>query len=144
MGFGLPSAVGVQLAQPHALVVCIAGDGSLQMNIQELATLKSLHLPVKIILLDNAALGMVRQWQYLFYDRRFSHTDLSDNPDFVKVAEAYGLAAWRVEKEKELATALAECFAYEGPGLVSVKISPDANVSPMVKGGDPLDFFTLE
>ena len=144
MGYGLPAAMGAQLALPEALVVNMAGDGSLQMNIQEMATIKGQNLPVKIVVFDNGALGMVHQWQYLFYDRRFSHTDLSDNPDLAKIAEAYGIAAWRVTTEKELIPAMQECFAHDGPGLVNVKISPDANVSPMVKAGDPLDRFTLE
>jgi acetolactate synthase-1/2/3 large subunit len=89
MGFALPAAVGVQLAKPDETVLCVSGDGGFQMNIQELATVHRLGLPIKMVIIDNKYLGMVRQWQQLFYDRNYAETDLSDNPDFVAIGQAY-------------------------------------------------------
>ena len=97
MGFGLPAAIGAQLQDPKAQVICVSGDGSSQMNLQELATLRRYKLPVKIVLLDNQALGMVRQWQELFFDKRYSEIDLTDNPDFIALAQAFGIEALHVE-----------------------------------------------
>ena len=94
MGFALPAAVGVQLAKPDTCVLCVSGDGGFQMNIQELATIHRLGLPVKMVIIDNKYLGMVRQWQQLFYERNYAETDLSDNPDFVEIAKAYKIPAF--------------------------------------------------
>src|SRR5690606_39224515 len=96
MGFGLPAALGAQLADPDATVVCVSGDGSFLMNVQELATLGRYRLPVKIVLLDNQRLGLVRQWQQLFFEQRYSETDLSDNPDFVALAQSFGIDSFHL------------------------------------------------
>ena len=102
MGYGLPAAIGAQFACPDATVINVSGDGSIMMNLQELATLRRYELPIKMVLIDNHALGMVRQWQELFHDRRYSEVDLSDNPDFVKVAESMGVPAFRVEHRSDV------------------------------------------
>ena len=132
MGFGLPAAIGAKLATPDAEVVCVSGDGSIMMNIQELATLRRYGIAVKIVLLDNRALGMVRQWQELFFTERYSEVDLSDNPDFAAVARAFGIAAIGIERRDQVEAALAALFAAEGPFLLHVKIDPRANVWPLV------------
>ncbi|MBK6333936.1 MAG: acetolactate synthase 2 catalytic subunit [Thermomonas sp.] len=132
MGFGLPAAIGAQLQDPAARVVCVSGDGSIQMNIQELATLRRYQLPVKIVLLDNQALGMVRQWQELFFDKRYSEVDLSDNPDFVALARAFGIKALHVDRADGMDAALQALLATEGPALLHVAIDTAANVWPLV------------
>lgn len=132
MGFGLPAAIGAQQALPQAQVVCVSGDGSIMMNIQELATLKRYRLPVKIVLLDNQALGMVRQWQELFFDQRYSEVDLSDNPDFTAVAAAFGITALHVDRADGVDAALAALLATDGPALLHVAIDTAANVWPLV------------
>lgn len=132
MGFGLPAAFGAQEACPNAQVICVSGDGSIMMNIQELATLKRYRLPVKIVLLDNQALGMVRQWQELFFDKRYSEVDLSDNPDFAAIAEAFGIRALRVDKAAGIEAALQALLAADGPTLLHVPIETAANVWPLV------------
>src|SRR5690606_719897 len=98
MGFGLPAAMGVKLGHPEAEVVCVTGDGSIMMNIQELATLRRYGVAVKIVLLDNSSLGMVRQWQELFFAERYSETDLSDNPDFAEITRAFGIHAESIDR----------------------------------------------
>src|SRR5436309_6646379 len=98
MGFALPAAIGVQLAKPEACVLCISGDGGFQMNIQELATVHRLGLPIKMVIIDNKYLGMVRQWQQLFYQRNYAETDLSDNPDFVAISKAYKIHGQRISE----------------------------------------------
>jgi len=135
MGYGLPAAIGAQLADPDARVIAISGDGSFMMNIQELATVKRYNLPVKIVLFDNQALGMVRQWQELFFEKRYSEVDLSDNPDFAKVAEAFGIPSFRVEKRDEVDGAIDRLLNEKGPLLVHVLIDPAANVWPLVPPG---------
>lgn len=132
MGFGLPAAIGAQLQSPDAQVVCVSGDGSFLMNVQELATLRRYGLPVKIVLLDNQALGMVRQWQELFFDKRYSEIDLSDNPDFVAIARAFGVQALHVERADALERALQALLAADGPALLHVAIDTAANVWPLV------------
>ncbi len=104
MGFALPAAIGVQLAKPETTVVCVSGDGGFQMNIQELATVQRLKLPIKMVIVDNKFLGMVRQWQQLFYQRNYAETDLSDNPDFVEIAKAYKIDALRIWEKKPCAS----------------------------------------
>lgn len=131
MGFGFPAAVGVQIANPDRLVVDIAGDGSIQMNIQELATVATYKLPVKIVLLNNGYLGMVRQWQEIFCEKRYSATTLQ-NPDFCKLAEAYGVKALEVKEPEEVRAKLEEALNYPGPVLVDCQINPEENVMPMV------------
>jgi acetolactate synthase-1/2/3 large subunit len=135
MGFGLPAAIGAQMANPNRTVVAICGDGGFQMSIAELATLKRFDLPVKILLIDNQRLGMVRQWQELFYDRRYSHTDLSDNPDFVAVARGYGIRAERVEDAGELRDALERFFRAKEPSLLHCACFPAENVWPLIPPG---------
>src|SRR5690606_36957434 len=132
MGFGLPAALGAQVENPAARVVCVSGDGSFLMNVQELATLRRYGLPVKIVLLDNSALGMVRQWQELFFDKRYSEIDLSDNPDFAEVARAFGIDALHVDKAEDVEDALRALLAAPGPALLHVAIDTAANVWPLV------------
>ena len=138
MGYGFPAAIGAQLAHPEKLVIDIAGDGSIQMNIQELATAVSYDLPVKIVILNNGYLGMVRQWQELFYNRNYSATQLQKNPDFVKLAEGYGAQGFRVEKKEELVPVLKEAFATKKTCIVDVWVEPEENVYPMVPAGASL------
>jgi acetolactate synthase-1/2/3 large subunit len=132
MGFGLPAAIGAQLQNPAAQVVCVSGDGSFLMNVQELATLGRYRLPVKIVLLDNQRLGLVRQWQQLFFDGRYSETDLSDNPDFGALAHAFGITAFRLDHADGVEHALRRLLACEGPVLLHVCIDVEANVWPLV------------
>ncbi len=139
MGYGFPAAIGAQFARPEATVFEIAGDGSFQMNIQELATVARNNTPVKIALLNNGYLGMVRQWQELFYQRRYSHTRLNGNPDFVKVADAYGVAGIRVQKSEEVRPALEKALKIDGPVLLDFCIDPEENVFPMVPTDERLD-----
>ena len=132
MGFGLPAAIGAQMQNPAARVVCVSGDGSFLMNVQEMATLKRYRLPVKIILLDNQALGMVRQWQELFFEKRYSEIDLSDNPDFAEVARAFGMQALYLDKAADVDAALQALLDAPGPALLHVAIDTAANVWPLV------------
>ncbi|MGV8923840.1 MAG: acetolactate synthase 2 catalytic subunit [Thermomonas sp.] len=137
MGFGLPAAMGAQVSLDEkrnrdAQVICVSGDGSIMMNIQELATLKRYRLPVKIVLLDNQALGMVRQWQELFFDKRYSEVDLSDNPDFAAVAAAFGVQSLHVDRAEGVEAALQALLAADGPALLHVAIDTAANVWPLV------------
>ncbi|SHI80717.1 biosynthetic-type acetolactate synthase large subunit [Desulfofundulus thermosubterraneus] len=138
MGFGLPAAIGVQVACPGEIVFDIAGDGSIQMNIQELATAVNYDLPVKVAIMDNGYLGMVRQWQELFYNRRYSYTELV-NPDFVKLAEAYGAVGMRVEKAADVRPALEQALATSKPVLIDFVIEREENVLPFVPPGESLD-----
>ena len=135
MGFGLPAAIGAQFAFPDATVINVSGDGSIMMNLQEFATLRRYELPIKIVLFDNSALGMVRQWQELFHDRRYSEVDLSDNPDFALVAQSMGLASFRVERRSEVDSAIDQLMAARGPVLAHVIIHQEANVWPIVGPG---------
>lgn len=135
MGFGLPAAIGAQLGDPEALVICVSGDGSIMMNIQELATLNRYRLPVKILLFDNQRLGMVRQWQELFFNQRYSAVDLSDNPDFAAVARSFGLDALRIESRSEELEGIDFLINHPGPCLLHVRIDPEANVWPLVPPG---------
>ena len=135
MGFGLPAAIGAQIARPDARVVCVSGDGSIMMNLQELATLRRYDLPVAVVVLDNQCLGMVRQWQELFAERRYSEIDLSDNPDFTRVAEAFGIPAVAVERAEDVPGVLAQLDATSGPVLVHVRLPREANVWPFVPPG---------
>lgn len=139
MGFGFPAAIGAAIANPDKAVVCVAGDGSFQMNSQEMATAAINRVPVKVMIMDNRCLGMVHQWQKLFYDKRYSQTLLEPVPDFVKLAEAYGWEGERVERAEEVAPAIARMLAAEGPYLLDVAISRDQNVYPMVAPGAALN-----
>ena len=139
MGFGFPAAIGAKIGCPESEVVCVAGDGSFQMNSQEMATAKINDVPVKVLIIDNRALGMVHQWQSLFYNKRYSFTELADNPDFVKLADAYGWRARRVEKPEDVDAALDEMLASKEPYLLDVMIPRDQTVYPMMAPGAPID-----
>lgn len=137
MGFELPAAMGAKVGCPDDTVWCIAGDGGFQMTIQELGTIAQENLAVKIAILNNGFLGMVRQWQELFYERRYIATPLS-GPDFVKVAEAYGIAAMRVTDKLMVTSAIEKAMAYRGPFLIDFQVEPEENVYPMVPPGASL------
>jgi len=143
MGYGFPAAIGAQFAFPDKLVVDIAGDGSIQMNIQELATAVSYKVPVKIVILNNGYLGMVRQWQELFYKKNYCATCLHTNPDFVALAKAYGAGGFLVERPEDLEATLKEAFAFPGPVIVDVRVEPEENVAPMVPAGAALSEMLL-
>ncbi|MBK6743298.1 MAG: acetolactate synthase 3 catalytic subunit [Hydrogenophilales bacterium] len=144
MGFGLPAAMGVQLAHPGADVACITGEGSIQMNIQELATCKQSKLPIKIILLNNGYLGMVRQWQEFFYEERYAESYMSSLPDFVKLAESYGHVGMRIEKPGDVEGALREAFAMkERLVFLDFLTDPRENVYPMIPAGKGLSEMIL-
>ena len=132
MGFGLPAAMGAQFACPDRTVVLVNGDGGFMMNVQELATIARCKLPVKIVLIDNSALGMVRQWQELFFAERYSEIDLSDNPDFAALARVFGIPAHHISQRDEVEGALADLLAKPGPALLHVTIDIKANVWPLV------------
>ncbi|MDD7204070.1 MAG: biosynthetic-type acetolactate synthase large subunit [Coriobacteriales bacterium] len=138
MGFGFPAAIGAQEGCPDSLVVCVAGDGSLQMNIQEMATAYEAGTPVKVLLLNNSTLGMVHQWQDLFYSKRFSQTVFTGNPDFVKLAQAYHWYGDSVSDPAQLEGAMEKWLSQEGPALLEVIIPEDENVFPMVPAGGTL------
>lgn len=138
MGFGFPAAIGAQIGCPGKLVFDIAGDGSIQMNIQELATAVQNHLPIKIIILNNGFLGMVRQWQELFYNRRYSSTPLV-NPDFVKLAESYGAKGIRITRKADVASALKEAMEIDNVVVMDFVIEPEENVFPMVPAGEAIN-----
>jgi acetolactate synthase I/II/III large subunit len=138
MGFGLPAAIGAQVACPERLVVDVGGDGSIQMNIQELGTIAHYALPVKVVILNNQYLGMIRQWQELFYGRRYSQSDMTQAPDFVKLAEAYGIKGLRATKPAEVKRVLKEGLETPGPVVMDFHVEPEENVFPMVKPGTPL------
>jgi acetolactate synthase-1/2/3 large subunit len=137
MGYGLPAAIGAKVARPDATVVCVSGDGSIMMNIQELATLKRYSLDVKILLLDNSALGLVRQWQELFFEGNYSEVHLEDNPDFAGVARAFGIQARSIREPEEVGGALDWLFATEGAAMLHVSIDSMENVWPLVPPGKP-------
>ena len=132
MGFGLPAAIGAQISRPHDTVIVVSGDGSIMMNVQELATIKRYQIPVKILLIDNAKLGMVRQWQDLFFDGRLSETDLSDNPDFCMLAQAFDIKTRQITQKSEVTAAINEMLDHDGAFLLQVKIDAKDNVWPLV------------
>jgi acetolactate synthase-1/2/3 large subunit len=138
MGYGFPAAIGAQIGNPEKIVFDIAGDGSIQMNIQELATAVQEGLPVNVAILNNQYLGMVRQWQELFFGKRYSHTNIEIAPDFVKLADAYGAFGVKVEKKTEVVPAIKEATAFEGPALIDFRIERCENVFPMVPAGAAL------
>ncbi len=138
MGYGFPAALGAQKAFPEKLVIDIAGDGSIQMCIQEMMTAVCNKLPVKIVILNNGYLGMVRQWQELFYEKNYCETCLDAQPDFVKLAEAYGAAGFRVTEKKDVESTLREAFAVDKPVIVDIRVEREENVYPMVPAGASL------
>jgi acetolactate synthase-1/2/3 large subunit len=143
MGFGLPAAFGAQYAQPDKTVVAFIGDGGFQMTIQELGMINQWKMPVKIVILDNNFLGMVRQWQQLFYDKRYSSVELQ-NPDFLKIAEGFGITGKKIEEVSSLKEAVAEMLAYPGPYLLHVTVEKEDNVFPMVQSGAGVGEIILE
>jgi acetolactate synthase-1/2/3 large subunit len=144
MGYGLPAAMGAQAAFPNKLVIDISGDGSFQMNSQELATIVQYHLPVKVVILNNGYLGMVRQWQEFFYEKRYASVSLEGiSPDFVKLAEAYGAVGLRATKPEEVLPTLKKAFSIPEPVIIDFEIDPEENVYPMVPAGEPLNQMRL-
>jgi acetolactate synthase-1/2/3 large subunit len=157
MGYGLPAAIGAQLANPDSTVIDIAGDGSIQMNIQEMATIAQCALPIKVVILNNGYLGMVRQWQEYFFDRRYSATCLRRDkrcpdiccepgphcppyvPDFVKLADAYGAVGIRIRNKADVDGALREAIAQDKSVLMDFLVNPEENVTPMVPAGAPIN-----
>ncbi|ANE46294.1 acetolactate synthase catalytic subunit [Paenibacillus swuensis] len=138
MGFGFPSAIGAQMAHPERLVVSINGDGGMQMCAQELAICAINNIPVKVVIINNQVLGMVRQWQEIIYDNRYSHIDLAGSPDFVKLAEAYGVKGFRATNKEEASRAWQEALNTPGPAVVEFVVRKGENVFPMVKAGDSI------
>jgi acetolactate synthase I/II/III large subunit len=137
MGFGLPAAMGAKVGCPDQTVVCIAGDGSVQMNMQELATCTQENIPIKVFIMNNGYLGMVRQWQELFWDKRYSQVEMGEWPDFVKLAEAYGATGLRFEDKTTLVSDMKEALAMDGPVLVDVRVTREENTYPMIPAGQP-------
>jgi acetolactate synthase-1/2/3 large subunit len=137
MGFGLPAAMGAKVGCPDDTVVCIAGDGSVQMNMQELATCAQEDIAIKVFIMNNGYLGMVRQWQELFWDKRYSHVEMGQFPDFVKVAEAYGATGMRFEDKKTLVSDMKDALAADGPVVVDVRVTREENTYPMIPAGKP-------
>jgi acetolactate synthase I/II/III large subunit len=135
MGFGLPAAMGAKVACPDANVVCVAGDGSVVMNIQELATCVTEEIPIKVFIMNNGYLGMVRQWQELFWDRRYSSVDMGKSPDWVKLAEAFGATGLRVEDKGELTDVMKTAMETDGPVVCDVRVTPEENCYPMIPAG---------
>ena len=135
MGFGLPAAMGAAVGAPERLVCCIAGDGSVQMNAQELATCAQNNIPIKVFIMNNGYLGMVRQWQELFWDGKYSHVDMGEFPDFVKLAEAYGVTAMRFTDKHTLVEDFKRAIAIDGPVLVDVRVTREENTYPMIPAG---------
>jgi len=145
MGYGLPAAIGAQFGRPDDMVVAVVGDGGLQMTIQELATAAVHKLPIKIIVMNNHYLGMVRQWQELFYEDRRSGVDLEGNPDFVKVAEAYGIRGFNLRRPGDVRRVLKRALEYnDGPCLINAEVEKTDNVFPMVPAGKPLTEMLIE
>lgn len=143
MGFGLPAALGVQMARPGATVIDISGDGSFLMNVQELTTAVQENLPIKVAILNNGCLGMVRQWQELFYDRRYAASILKKEPDFVKLAEAFGAKGLRASTFEEVEPVINEALSHDGPVVMDFRVCPEELVYPMVPGGKGLDEMLL-
>jgi acetolactate synthase-1/2/3 large subunit len=135
MGFGLPSAIGAKVGQPDDLVVCLAGDGSLVMTCQELATAVEHDVAVKVFIMNNGYLGMVRQWQELFWDKRYSAVDMGSSPDWVKLAEAFGAVGMRVTQDDEVDDAMRTAIETEGPVVLDVHVRREENCYPMIPAG---------
>jgi len=145
MGFGFPAAIGAQLAHPDALVVAVVGDGGFQMTMAELSTAMNEKLPVKVIIMNNRYLGMVRQWQNMFYENRLSGVDLKGSPDFVKLAQAYGAKAFRIRRNADVRRVLAAALAYrDGPCVVDAEVEKEENVFPMIPAGAGIKGMLLE
>ena len=139
MGYGLGAAIGAQFGCPHRRVVLISGDGSFHMNLNELTTLASYNLPIVVLVMNNQVLGMVRQWQKVFYGNRFSATDPHRKTDLVKLAEAFGCTGMRLDRAADVETVLKAALEHGGPVVVDCRISPDANVLPMIPPGGTVE-----
>jgi acetolactate synthase-1/2/3 large subunit len=145
MGYGLPSAIGAQIAEPEKTVIAIVGDGGFQMTLCELATAFVRRLPIKIILINNNYLGMVRQWQSMFYDNRLSGVDLEGNPNFIKLAESYGCKGLRIKRSADVRRVLTEALEYgDGPCIIDAEVEKETNVFPMIPAGAGLADMILE
>jgi len=144
MGFGFPAALGAQLGKPQQTVIAIVGDGGFQMTLAELSTAVINKLPVKILLIDNKYLGLVRQWQEIFLNNRYSGVDMEGNPDFVLLAQAYGMKGFNIKHSDDLERVMAEALAYDGPCLIHAEVIKEDNVYPMVPAGQSLDNMMLE
>ncbi len=145
MGYGFPAAIGAALAKPGKQVIAIVGDGGFQMTLSELSTALNLKLPVKILIINNRYLGMVRQWQDMFYDNRLSGVDLKGNPDFVTLAKAYGIKGFRIKRSSDVRRILGEALAYnDGPCIIDAEVEKQDNVFPMIPAGAGLDEMLLE
>ncbi len=145
MGYGFPAAIGAQLGKPKEMVITIVGDGGFQMTMAELSTAKLQKLPVKILIIDNKYLGMVRQWQELFYEDRYSGVDLEGNPDFVKIARAYGIKAFRIKKAHQLKATLNQALKYnDGPCIIHAEVIKEDNVFPMIPSGASAEEMIIE
>ena len=143
MGFGLPASIGAQLGKPESQVICVVGDGGFQMTIQELGVLSQWNIPVKILLLDNNYLGMVRQWQQLFFERRYSFVELT-NPDFIKIADGFGVAGKKITDAGEVEARVQEMLNHNGPYLLHVMVEKEENIFPMIATGKAVDEIALE
>jgi acetolactate synthase-1/2/3 large subunit len=143
MGYGLPAAIGAKMGQPGRQVILFTGDGSIMMNCQEFATAADYEVPVKVIVLHNHVLGMVTQWQRMFYGQRYSQSLLNGKTDFVKLAEAMGVKGYRVDRPEQLKPVLEEALAFDGAVLVDVMVPDVEDVLPMVPGGKRLDQMVL-
>jgi acetolactate synthase I/II/III large subunit len=136
MGFGVPAAMGVQMALPNEQVICISGDASFQMNLQELGTLKHYGLNVKIVIINNGWQGMVRQWQEAFYEENYSSSEMAPSqPDFMLLAQAYGIKGMTIDNREDLPAAIAEMLAHDGPVLLNAQVKRNENCYPMVAAG---------
>ncbi|MEK3798068.1 acetolactate synthase large subunit [Peribacillus sp. FSL H8-0477] len=138
MGFGLPAAIGAQIAEPEKIVISISGDGGFQMTNQELAVIAEMNLPIKIVIINNHALGMVRQWQEIFHEKRYSHSTFQTQPDFVKLADAYGIPGFKATTESEAIDLIEKAVTMNGPVLLDLHVEPEENVYPMVSPGKGL------
>ena len=143
MGYGLPAAFGAKLAQPKKDVVCFVGDGGFQMTIQELGMCAQWNVGVKIVLLDNEYLGMVRQWQQLFFERRYSAVELQ-NPDFIKIADGFGVAGHEVSDPNDLEAGIKKMLKHDGPYLLHVRVEKEENIFPMIASGDGVGDIRLD
>ena len=145
MGFGLPAAIGAQLAHPDKTVVAVVGDGGFQMTQAELATAVINKLPLKILVINNKYLGMVRQWQHLFYDNRLSGVDMEGNPNFVKLAESYGVKGFRIKRSADVRRIIRASLEYnDGPCLIDVEVEKEDNVYPMIPSGASYEQMIIE
>ena len=143
MGFGVPAGMGVALAKPDRPIIVFVGDGGFQMTLQELGTIAQYKLPVKIVLLNNNFLGMVRQWQELFFDGRYASTELV-NPDFLKIADGFGVPGKQISEREELDSTIDDLLSFDGPFLLEVKVTKEGNIFPMVAAGASVSDIRLD